>query len=313
MLLRTGLVVCGRVEQTIHSTFVKASRDGRRISCPQNCDGLATRCRLRGLAVGVLFNPDGNSLAERLQGRDAIGSRKMDRSGPAFHSWPSAALVAQAKALPERTLFSTGTGPVSVSDLRRLLPHWRISEEFPVAVRSVDFVVIGRDNFDTTAVIDALIHGHAKTRILSQEAFLDWIASGQDWWDDEKKLKAAVASHQGLRTAKVITIALELPVRWPFVGSSDSVKWSTGELAAESDLKKNGYDPEASEGVRQSAIDETAKAHGIKYVMKVLAFQLNTKVNASPTIRMSWEDDLEWIKRNHAVEPEWPGRGKRGR
>jgi hypothetical protein len=124
-------------------------------------------------------------------------SRHADRIG--------ARIAANGDRLTGRAVVFTGDGPFNPEGLAEMLPRsCRVAiEPSPAGRREIDVLVIGRHRWSAEIIRGVLGVAPAGARVLPQEAFVDLLIAGYDWWSESIDwLNDVTTYHAGLRLAR---------------------------------------------------------------------------------------------------------------
>lgn len=201
-----------------------------------------------------------------------------------------------------RRVLITGSFPINSEDLVTLIPvAWEpcvVDEGQPADfIGEIALAIIGQEDFSRDALLQLIGSGQG-TRFLPQEAFVDQLLFGHDWWTTPPKWLDAVASyHDGLAFVAENRGGLGPQVRQ---GSP-----STGELAnrlnARSFLRELGYSVASdgpSELERRRCLRVAVGLRGYDAVDWYLRgfIELNTLRADPPVVAIrKWRSDLEWL------------------
>lgn len=241
-------------------------------------------------------------------------SRHADRIG--------ARIAANAGQLAGRAIVFTGDGPFNPEDLAELLPRTcRVSiEPGPAARRDVDVLVIGRHRWSPEIIRGVLGVAPTGARALPQEAFVDLMIAGYDWWSESVDwLNDVTTYHPGLRLARDV-----FAFRWPAVADRPAVP-PRPELGSVSDeledvlrdrsrLNVVGYQISGMTRARrwQVLTEKAVPELGLQYVAEFIAMLIRMRraqPNGARRYRRAiaeWKNDLAQLKRTYY------DRGRRG-
>jgi hypothetical protein len=132
-----------------------------------------------------------------------------------------------------------GRGPFLSADLAELSgpsDRWTIGD---TGRDPVDIVVVGRSEAGSSALKQVLWQPGGAPRVFTQEAFIDLLLFGHEWWSDPARIRVAERDHQGLAAAH---FHYPRGARWPADEPSSGTVTEEGLLLdGESELHRLGY------------------------------------------------------------------------
>lgn len=213
----------------------------------------------------------------------------------------------------EKNIILTGSFPFESKDLKKLLSSFHnviIDEQFED--ENPDYIIIGIKDFDEDLLEESIENYGMKVKYIPQEAIVDEILFGFDWYDNPNCLFECAEYHPGLKFLKTCS-----GFYWPSTDAPESDGAnieSMGELAHESDLKKLGYDTYKRDYDRERILRNLAIPQmGLKKVVELIAWfvkQRKRQVGGREKYKRAisiWERDLKWLKDNfYQSEFYWP-------
>ncbi len=253
--------------------------------------------------LGVNFGPRGvrrlvPDAVTRLAGSDATSESGLGVTGTPQSKAPRPPLRAGASVV------FTGDGPYAIDDLISLLPgEARAHRE---AVPSTAILVIGQLRWVSDVIRAVMADPIPTLRVLPQEAFVDLLAFGHDWWTEAVDwLEWSVHQHEGLAFAKSLA-SFPWPTTDVVTPSGRAAKDDAdGRYAPESALHLLGYQISgmdrderwtclASTAVPQLGLRRTAET--IAMLVRARKQQRGGRRRYRHAIR-EWETDLRRLKR----------------
>lgn len=105
----------------------------------------------------------------------------------------------------KKTIVFTGNYPYKKDNLKKMLSRYHnvfiddALQDFSNIPKNIDYLVIGDENYDP-ALIRKIVNDYGITVFyLPQEAFIDLIFFGHNWYENPSRLKKATKAHLGLQ------------------------------------------------------------------------------------------------------------------
>jgi hypothetical protein len=130
-----------------------------------------------------------------------------------------------------------GAGPFEPDDLAEMsgpVGRWTLGDP---GREAVDVVVVGRSERGTRSLQSVLQQPAGAPQVFTQEAFIDLLLFGHEWWSDPKRIRAAESEHPGLAAARWNYPSHS---RWP-TEAPETADAEPIELDGESELHRLGY------------------------------------------------------------------------
>jgi hypothetical protein len=182
-----------------------------------------------------------------------------------------------------KRLFFTGEGPFWQVDLIELLPAacqcYRMNFDYQAkrTPAPIDAVIIGEHDWSTRAIEAPLETVKRPPRFLPQEAFVDEVVYGCDWWrhaEDVPLLYEALKWSPGLAYAKSLSDTVVADFAWPTTDTaeSDGLSSVSADYQLESELRRLGYQiQDRSDDERWRALQKAVVSFELKYVAYFIA------------------------------------------
>ncbi|MGJ3239804.1 MAG: hypothetical protein ACFE0Q_13925 [Anaerolineae bacterium] len=220
-----------------------------------------------------------------------------------FLTWSNYLENAQRAFIGSR-FSSTGSSPISYSQMRIYVNafagiYWN-TEEAIQNIDSLNFIIVGRENFDRNFLNDVLhfISDNSDITIISQEDFLNY-SFNFDEWIPYFQNDSRISNHMCLNYLASIGF------KWPqihYVHSQNEQSEAKNSWNEKSKLKEFGYSTAKGVSVseRREALRKAVSSMGLKPVAYFLVNFLINRMANNPTHAEAIErrkSDAEWLKK----------------